>query len=182
MTRRLLTCAIVLALTTLANAQTYEISGSKIDGFHAATLEETVAVIRQETGSPGPHYSDIKGFVDKDRSHTSLPKQFVPSIVELVKKIKAPSPIPGYYIIGHGEGVIAVHVHGEGVVLRYKSARIPVNLYVKQVAPAPKPPRPVIDANFLKMFLSLLNDEQREELARQLAEYDVLVVHNDLVE
>jgi len=168
----------MLALTATLNAQTYEVSKTAKPGFTLATLEQAVAVINQVSGLPNAlHVNDVRQLVDDQRSYSSLNASGFAGVKGLFATLGINPIVGNFYALGHAEGTFFVQLDDatQATVIRYLSTPTNPKLYVKQIAPAPKPPTPTIDANFLKVFLSMLNESQRAELMKQLVAMGVEV-------
>lgn len=164
-------CAILLALTATLNAQTYEYSGKPKDGFHAATLGETLLVIKQVAGlNNGLHLSEVQGKVDAFASYESLNASGTEPLKQFLGEIG------NMNAIAYDGGVVLVQLDPRGSVLRFASWKLPTNLYVRKIADAPPEPKSglgKIDPALLKMFIEILTPEQRVQFFVELQKYGV---------
>ena len=157
-----LTCALVWALTTTSFGQVYEYSGSSKPGLHAASLEETLHVLRQITGLNNMvNLDSAQDAMDVPGSYRTLAASATAPLRGFVNELGISSPFPHFFIVAHAEGLVAIHLDDRGSVLRFASTRKLPNLYVRKIADAPPQPKIEIDPDVLEMVLKLLTPDQR---------------------
>ena len=178
--RRQIFILLVMALSTTLNAQTYESTLSKQDGFTLASKSEFAGALKQATGAVITTHLIDDGVANPGKS-TSL------TTPDAFKRVSAWFSTLGlkpifrhFYALSYQDGNVFFEMLGDGgddsrsvVRVWFSNQKTGSPLYVRVTGKPEPTPAPTIDPAILKMFIELLTPEQRVQFFLELKKYGI---------